>query len=530
MSNTSEFATSSPNSLLKKFSFWLDNIRFIVILLLGLGTIIVLFPLTYPKSDESLAYLSILIHFFALWGIWISIIVIAKIQVEYAFAIYVDDITSQELQKIKGGEKNRIALEKIKHLLPNNPTEGLAMPRLFQHVITEAKDHRFESSIIAMQPYREEAIGDIFQLQNIQKIALQLGILGTFIGLILALSKLSLDSNNASLELGILFNSLHISFSTSVAGLEVAAILGLLMMVVQQKQKAYFQSMESATDTMISLAQNAIPEELFFTGFQQITNEVSRLNDRVFAQTKEVEVQTKEMRQGIDKLAETKIQFKEFLGQIQDSQKQFQIQIQDSQAHFVEKMMTVYDTFSPKTITTELQQSLDNVVNNILNTFNNNLKPSLDKLTILNTNISDLYQALQTLESQFTVQTHQLEIINQELAQAKSSLYSSTQPLIIAQGEFIDNAVTQLEKGNQELTQSKTDFYSSLQSLITSQNDTFKIFRRDVKAMSQKVATLNQELEKSNEVVQDLVQLITSRKPLNEKIFEQLKMFFQRFR
>jgi hypothetical protein len=163
MSDTSEFATSSPNSLLKNVSFWRDNIMFIVILVLGLGAIIVLFPLTYPKSDEPLAYLSVLIHFFALWGIWKSIIVIAKTQVEQAFAICVNDITSQELRKIKGGEKDHIALETVKYLLPSNPTEGLAMPRLFQHVITDAKDHRFESSIIAMQPYREEAIGDIFQ-------------------------------------------------------------------------------------------------------------------------------------------------------------------------------------------------------------------------------------------------------------------------------------------------------------------------------------------------------------------------------
>jgi chromosome segregation ATPase len=332
--------------------------------------------------------------------------------------------------------------------------------------------------------------------------------------------------NSASLELVTLFNALHISFSTSVAGLEVAAILGLLMMVVQQKQKAYFQSMESATDTMISLAQNAVNEDNYFTGFKQVETAIYQSNARMFAQSKEIEAQTNEIRQGIKKLAETKTQFKEFLGQIQDSQKQFQTQIQGSQAHFVEKMMAVYDTFSPKTITTELQRSLDNAVNNILHTFNDNLKPSLDKLTALNANISDLYQALQTVESQFTGQTHQLEKVNQELAQAKSSLYSSTQELLTEQKAFFDNILQQFKAGNQELADSKTDFYGSLQPLITSQNNTFNTFQRDVKAMSQRVATLNQELEKSNEVVQDLVQLIASRKPW----YERLKIFFQSFK
>ena len=515
--NTLRFATSSPSYLPITLTFWRENITFIAILLVGLGAIFVLFPLTYPKSDDLLAYLSTFIHFFALWGIWISVGVIAKIQVEHAFALQVEENAKKELRKIRDEKGERLALKKVRYLLPDNPTPNLAMPRLFQHIIGEARDHRFESSMSTMQPYREEAIDDIFKLQNIQKIALQLGILGTFIGLILALSQLNLDSSSTTLELKPLFNSLHISFSTSVAGLEVAAILGLLIMIVRQKQKSYFQAMESATDAMISLAQNAIPDDYFFTNFEQIKNAISQLDDRVFAQTKEVEVQTGEMRRGIDKLAGTKAQFQEFLGQIQSAQ-----------AHFVEKMMTVYETFSPNKITTELQKSLDKAINQILKTFNENLEPSLEKITAMNYAIHEVHSVLQTLENKLKEQNQQLEKVNQELVLAKSTLYSSTQPLITAQKEFIDSAVTQLEKGNQELTQSKTDFYDSLQPLITSQNRTFGNFQRDVEAMSKKVGSLNRELETSNKIVRDLVQLITSRKPLYKIIFEKLKIILSK--
>jgi biopolymer transport protein ExbB/TolQ len=514
--DTLRFASLSPNALIITPTFWLKNIIFIAILLVSVGAVFVLFPLTYPKSDDPLAYLSTFIHFFALWGIWVSIRVIAQTQVEHAYALQVEKRAQDKLRKIRSKEIDRLALEQVGELLPDNPTQNLAMPRLFQHIIGEARDHRFESSMSTMQPYREEAIDDIFKLQNIQKIALQLGILGTFIGLILALSQLNLDANSATLELTSLFNSLHISFSTSVAGLEVAAILGLLIMVVRQKQKSYFQAMENAADTMISLAQNSIPEDLFFTGFEQVKNAISQLDDRVYAQTKEVEVQTKEMRRGIDKLADTKTQFREFLDQIQDSQ-----------AHFVKEMMAVYDIFSPQTITNELQQSLENAVAQISKTFNENLEPSLEKMTAMNQAIHEVHSVLEKLENKLKEQNQQLEKVNQELVLAKSTLYSSTQPLITAQKDFIDSAVTQLDKGNQELTQSKTDFYGKLNPLIDKQNKTFHDFQRDVKAMSDRVTSLNQELQKSNEVVQDLVQLITDRKPLYKIIFMKLKRFYQ---
>ncbi len=500
MSNTSGFANSSPKSLLVNLSFWFVHKWLIVILFVSVLTFYYLFPLTYPKSGELFANLSVLIHGFALWGLGLAMAILTKIQVEHAFALQVEKNAQDQLRKIRSKEIDRIALEKVGDILPDNLTPNLAMPRLFQHIIGEARDHRFESSMSTMQPYREEAIDDIFKLQNIQKIALQLGILGTFIGLILALSQLNLDSSSTTLELKSLFNSLHISFSTSVAGLEVAVILGLLIMVVRLKQEAYFQTMEKAADTMISLAQNAIPDDYYFNNFEQIKNAVSQLDERVYAQTEEVAVQTKEMRDGIDKLVNTKAQFQAFLNQIQNSQAQLmtgiqnsetqlmtgiqnsQTQlmtgIQNSQEDFVKEMMKVYDTFSPRQITNELQQSLEKAVNQISKTF----KPSLEKITAMNS-------VLETLGEKLKEQNQQLKKVTQELGLAKSSLYSTTEPLIKAQKEFINSAVTQLEKGNQELTQSKTDFYASLRPLIASQNDTFHDFQRDVNGMSERAVS-----------------------------------------
>jgi len=543
-SDALDLAQSSPKSLLISSSFWVEHLQSFIIVVVSIIAFSYLFVLTYPKSEWFTHIFSIIIYGFALWGLRSAIIILTKIKVEYAFAFYVGKKAEDKLREIRNKKRDHFALTEVGDLLPDNPTPNLAMRRLFEHIIGEAKDLRFESSMTTMQPYREEALDDIFKLQNIQKIALQLGILGTFIGLILALSQLNLDAGT-TLELKPLFDSLYISFSTSVAGLEVAVILGLLIMVIHLKQKAYFQTMEKAVDTMNSLARNATPDDCFFNHFAQIESQISRLQKNIYDQTQEVKKQTKnveeqteEMRRGIDKLTGTKAQFQEFLGQIQESQerfqiqiqesqKHFQIQIQDLQAHFVENMMVVYKTFSPETITLQLQQSLKNAVEQISKTFNENLEPSLDKITAMNQALHELHSVLQALEDKLKEQNQQLEKVNQELVLAKSTLYSSTQPLLTAQREFIDSAVTELEKGNQELAQSKTDFYGSLHPLITSQNNTFHDFQRDVKAMSERITSLNRELQKSNEVVQDLVKLISSRKPWYS-IFEKLKKMFSR--
>jgi hypothetical protein len=65
------------------------------------------------------------------------------------------------------------------------------MIRLFQRICKEAKDRKFESSIYLVQPYREEFMERVHEITNLQRRALRLGIFGTFLGLILAISQLA---------------------------------------------------------------------------------------------------------------------------------------------------------------------------------------------------------------------------------------------------------------------------------------------------------------------------------------------------
>lgn len=366
----SKLAALSPNRLLPRFTFWRNQKAFVFILLLSSVPIILLFPYTYPESEIPFAKLSILIHLLAPCGVWLTAKLLAKIQVENAIAMYVERQAANELSNIKSKRESRIDLDDIEEgLLPYNP--NASMIRLFQQILKEAKDRKFESSINIMQPYREECMGRILTLQIIQKIALQAGVLGTFIGLILALSQLNFSSNIIEIaDLKPLFGSLHISFGTSVAGLEVSLILSFLVMLVLRKQETYFQNMENSTVTMISLARNAINKDDFLAEFSQIGDAVNESN-------RQVKRQTDEIRSGIGKLAEAKSDFEGFLSRLTQDQEKF-----------IGEIKSLYDTLSPEKVGIELQNSLTNSVKSLSDTFNENVSSALGAFTQLNDRIS----------------------------------------------------------------------------------------------------------------------------------------------
>src|SRR5262249_38104955 len=152
---------------------------------------------------------------------------LASVEVESAILNEIETKGREYLSDLKAEQRSQLNLDELEErILPNNPsTPPPAMIRLFQHICKEAKDRKFDSSATVIQSYSEEALAPIFTLHTLQKIALWLGILGTFVGLLVALraSDFSRLTDGSSFELSVqkMFGGLFISFTASVAGLEV---------------------------------------------------------------------------------------------------------------------------------------------------------------------------------------------------------------------------------------------------------------------------------------------------------------------
>jgi methyl-accepting chemotaxis protein len=394
-------AGASANLLLVRPSFWWRQKAFLSITVFSLLSLYLLAPYTYAFA-QGWVFLTIAVQFLALWGAITSAKSLARLEVESAIACEIEIRGTQYLRAIKAQQRARIDLIQMEETIPpNNPsTPPPAMIRLFQHICKEAKDRKFESSAMLTQPYREEPLEDIFRLQNLQKIALWLGILGTFVGLLLALQAGDLSASHSSdalLEIiRKMFDDLFISFSASLAGLEVAVILGFFLLVLRKKQEAYFKLMESAAVTMLSLARNSINKDDFITEFNQINTTVNDLSNRVREQTKDlanslvgiqtqIKDQTDQIQTGITKLSGASLQFDGFLQQVSDAQKQF-----------IDDVREVYAAISLKGLGVLLQESVIQTGKHITGTLGTNVNQISNQLIKFNSSIEVLRTSLQS--------------------------------------------------------------------------------------------------------------------------------------
>jgi hypothetical protein len=362
---TRRVAQSSYRHLLFEISkpvcwmFWFSQKRFLAQLAVSIIVILVLAPYTYDFNQGIWVFLTFFAHGLALWGACHTAKALSKIEVELAILQVVEANGENNLNQAAKVDLERLPRE----ILPQNDSSPApAMIRLFLHIIKEAKDRKFESSMNLIQPSREEVLDDIFRLQNYQKIALWLGILGTFVGILLALQAGELkDLQDKSVEdfgkiITAMFGKLVISFSASLAGLEAAIIIGFFLLLLRKRQEIYFQSTESAVTTMLSVARKAINKDEWLSGLSDVTHELDKVRRTVSSELtsvyqvvsslqQQIVIQTQQIQEGIDKLPETNKKFDDVLKQSEADQRRL-----------ADEMKGVYDSVALKTT---LQESID---------------------------------------------------------------------------------------------------------------------------------------------------------------------------
>jgi biopolymer transport protein ExbB/TolQ/uncharacterized protein YukE len=451
--NNYELLTKSPKDLGSDPIFWLSNDLWVRILLCFIILSFVFFVnLTRPQildadtidKFQMANIIEILIIFFiyflVFWGIRKTIRFAAKIEIDNSIAIYIENKASDELDEIKSEKKNRINLDSLSNFIPFNDSIEICMVRLFQHIIKEAKDRKFDSSVNIMETYREEYYDDIFQLQNIQKYALQLGILGTFIGLILALNEIGHDMSIDQIKL---FDALKISFGTSIAGLIASIIIGIfLIMFIRRKQKVFFQNMETSTVTMISLARNAKNTNDLNTESSEIgmyfEGLISRINDqsqyieqqtsKIEEQNTKIENQTNGIQKGISKLSKAKLDYNKFLEEIKKTQLEFSAE-----------MKGIYETLSPLKINKEIEESFHKITGKIIKTFKGEFHKTSNTFTETNKVFTRLIDDLHQINKSVSNHSKQVKEIYDNLKESETNYNNSLENLNDNQSDFIKN-------------------------------------------------------------------------------------------
>jgi len=423
LSTAISVAQLSPARVLLRPSFWLGQGWFLLICSGGALAFFLLAPYTY-ENVKDFVLLTIMIHALAVWGAYLTIKSIAVLYVETAILNVIDNRALGLLRSVKAKQITPIDLDSLEaRVLPDNTSKPVpAMIRLFQHICKEARDRKFESSVNVLDPYREEPLEDLFKLQNLQKIALWLGILGTFIGLMLAIQSGNISGLPTMQDFArivqSMFKDLYISFSASLAGLEVAVVLGFFLLLLRKKQKLYFERMESAVITMLSLARNSINPDDFLSEFSQVSTAMTQLTNSVSAQTtvlsnrldalqKQIIAQNEQITNGLQSLMSTGKAFDRFLTTMTDDQRQF-----------IEDVRSVYDTVSLKRMGTTLQGTIDKAGHHIADTIKPNVALISDRLASFNRLVGDLNDTLAKRSTSFS---EGLEKLGKEVKQQTSA-------------------------------------------------------------------------------------------------------------
>jgi methyl-accepting chemotaxis protein len=448
-------ASASPAGLLLRLHFWVRQRKLLITAAVFVVTLLILAPYTYASAG-GWQWLSVLVQMLAVWGTLIGARALAVLEVEVAIVSEVERRGSSYLRDLKAGQRTRIDLEQLEEtMLPSNPSDPPpAMIRLFQHICKEARDRRFESSVHVMQPYREEPLDDLFKLQNLQKIALWLGILGTFIGLLLAIGAADVDGGDFAGVVKAMFSGLKISFSASLAGLQVAVYLGVLLLIVRRGQESYFKQMEGAVVTMLSLARNSVNKDEYLAEFAQIRETVDALTDTVYGHAQEIKGQTDEIRAGMGRLAEAKSNFDGFLRQIGEAQNAF-----------IADIRSVYDTISLKNLTETLQ--------------------------------STLAQSTRLVGSQLEISSHQ--IVNR-LGDFNGSVESLAKALDLQARVYTETAnklALQISTANNENITVSRAIVTRLQELQARDNSSVSVIRSDLQELSRRVQSLNAAIDRT---------------------------------
>lgn len=237
--------------------------------------------------------------------------------------------------------EKRYSLEGTKH------TEAFL---LFKNLINKTDQMRLEAASQVVQPLKDRLLVGYSNVSDLQRVSLHLGILGTFIGLVLAFKNSGLGSAGqlGRFDIGPLVDALQLAFATSIAGLFAALFFLLFNWTMRDLSKNLLSSFEEMAENLIflSLRLPLSPDVLNQIGI--LTRHVENVDESIAINSQRSERLTNIIEEGVDKLAGTRKGFDDLIKDVADGQSDLIREIQD-----------FYKTISPEILGKDVKESFE---------------------------------------------------------------------------------------------------------------------------------------------------------------------------
>jgi hypothetical protein len=194
-----------------------------------------------------------------MWGFKEGHALLERRDTDIASALQTSNNCSTEIRVIRGSSPVPLPIEKVPELWAENSGREFMSTRICETIFADAIDKHFGSREVLLQHCADELWQDLSRLNDIQRQAQQLGILGTFLGLAFSMPALMVvtqhDGSSGAMQQ--LFDSLGLAFSTSVTGLLTAIMLGTLVALIARRQTALLDVLYTLANNMLIVVRNA---------------------------------------------------------------------------------------------------------------------------------------------------------------------------------------------------------------------------------------------------------------------------------
>jgi hypothetical protein len=343
-SKTTNYATLTPEKFFRDINRLSEYPSILVLFVASIIITLFLSPYIWARELSFFAVVSNLLNLgiygVGVWGGYVALIAIARMEIEIATASTIVSRIREET------DTSVLELDKLpEKFVPQNATvPALTTRRLFEHICREARNMRYDSALNVIQPFYEECSESLLEVMSLQKLALRSGIFATFLGLLLALKELPNWSTLDITELlGRFGGVLLISFSGSVVGLQVAIVLGVLLLMLRKKQNLYYQKLVETAEWSLDTVRDAKKDnsDVIISELSDVRKSIADLMDRLYdhgeriagvitGTTVSIRSQSEVIAEGIEALKQSKVSYQDLLNEVSGAQRQFIEEIREA--------------------------------------------------------------------------------------------------------------------------------------------------------------------------------------------------------
>lgn len=291
-----------------------------------------------------------------------------------------------------------------------------AAARILEDVLNRARMLRFESTTGLVAPYRAEFVSRLPEIAKYQRIALQLGIMSTFFGLMMVFSgsafSSSITSSNVSAMAAQLIGGLNLAFGGSVAGLIASIVVILFLDHLRHDLVAVGRLHERLAEQATAVAHRAFNDPALRDNLSALENVLKRTEGQLGTVQRELSASNRASAALQASVEQSAPQMAASVGRLDHSLRQ----LGERNEQLIETILAGYDRLTPDQLGDHIYRALSKGVEET----GRQLQQTTEMIASLRATVGEIEAAYASSRTDSIESRRLLRKVERELARLKS--------------------------------------------------------------------------------------------------------------